>query len=226
MRNPATPDRKFYRRVTSCTRCPRLVEWREQVAEQKVKRFSGWEYWGKPVPSFGDLDAEFIIVGLAPAAHGANRTGRMFTGDRSGDWLYEALHTYGFASQPDSEHADDGLELINTRITAVAHCAPPQNKLLREEIDACTDYLSEELELLEKKKIVMCLGTLAYTEVSKLLPPADPPKPKFSHGCSYTEAGGVEVIGSYHPSQQNTFTGRLTKDAWHAVFAEVQRRLQ
>jgi uracil-DNA glycosylase family 4 len=181
------------------------VEWRELVAREKRKSFETWEYWGKPVPNFGDPQAQRLIVGLAPAAHGANRTGRMFTGDRSGDWLFRALHKAGVANLPAAESIEDGLTITGVLITAVCHCAPPDNKPLPSEIANCADFLSDLLAQKEWKSI-LCLGGLAWLRVHKHL---DRKPPKFAHGAVST--GNPRVIASYHPSQQNTFTGRLTE---------------
>jgi len=191
--------------LIDCRRCPRLVEWREKVAREKRASFKDEDYWGRPVPHFGDPDADRLIVGLAPAAHGANRTGRMFTGDRSGDWLYRALYEAGVASQPDATSIDDGLTLKGALITAICHCAPPDNKPLPEEIINCRPYL---VELLGSRdwKAILCLGGLSWEHTIRLL--GERP-PKFAHGAVH-EIGATKIVASYHPSQQNTFTGRLT----------------
>jgi uracil-DNA glycosylase family 4 len=194
--------------LTACRRCPRLVEWREQVAREKRKSFADQEYWGRPVPYFGDPAADRLIVGLAPAAHGGNRTGRMFTGDRSGDWLYRALHKAGVATQATSEAIGDGLELKGVLIAATAHCAPPANKPTPEEVANCSSYLSSLLEM-DRWKSVLCLGSIAWLHVHKLLgvrPAA------FGHGATHTLPSELVVVASYHPSQQNTFTGKLTEE--------------
>jgi uracil-DNA glycosylase family 4 len=191
------------------------------VAQEKVKRYRDQEYWGKPIPSFGDPQARLLIIGLAPAAHGGNRTGRIFTGDRSGDWLYGALHEAGFANQPTSRHKDDGLVLNDCYITAAVHCAPPDNKPMPEEFAACRPYLLQELTLLRRDRVVVALGQIAFAayltacrELGFSLPT---PLPRFGHGTQVA-LKDVTLIGSYHPSQQNTFTGRLTREMFAVVF--------
>ena len=193
--------------ISECRLCPRLVAWRESVAVEKRKSFSEEIYWGRGVPIFGDPEAERLIVGLAPAAHGANRTGRMFTGDRSGDWLYRALHTAGVASQPTSVRVGDGLTLKGAMICATAHCAPPDNKPTPEEIGNCSRYLTALLES-RRWKAVLCLGGIAWGQVHKRMGEKLTP---FGHGKSHCAANGTLIVASYHPSQQNTFTGRLTE---------------
>jgi uracil-DNA glycosylase family 4 len=206
--------------VTACRRCPRLVEWRERVAREKRAAFREWEYWGRPVPGFGDPEARLVVVGLAPAAHGGNRTGRVFTGDRSGDWLYRALHRAGFANQPASEHRDDGLRLIGAYVTAVVHCAPPANKPTTEERDNCVPFLERELRLLDRWRVIVALGSFAHGSVASLL--GVRPRPAFGHGSEAVLSDGRRLLGSYHPSQQNTFTGRLTEEMFNAVFRRAK----
>ncbi|WP_406601886.1 uracil-DNA glycosylase [Lentzea sokolovensis] len=194
--------------MTACRACPRLVEWRETVAREKRAAFMDWDYWGRPVPSFGPLDASLLIVGLAPAAHGANRTGRMFTGDRSGDFLYRALYEVGLASQPTSVSRDDGLELYGVRIASPVRCAPPANKPTPAERDRCSPFLREELGLMTSLRSVVVLGAFGWQAFLPLLGSA---RPKFGHGVE-VELGGLRVFGCYHVSQQNTFTGKLTQE--------------
>ena len=217
---------QLQRQIVGCARCPRLVDYLARISRDKVKRYREWTYWGKPVPSFGNAKARLLIVGLAPAAHGGNRTGRAFTGDRSGDWLYGALYAAGFANQPTSSHRKDGLVLRNCCITSAVHCAPPDNKPSREEFAACRPYLVQELQLLKRVRVVVTLGHIAfqaYLSARRELGLDVPsPKPRFGHGVSY-DLGGVTLIGSYHPSQQNTFTGRLTRDMFQAVFQQARQ---
>jgi uracil-DNA glycosylase family 4 len=199
--------------IAGCRRCPRLVEWRELVAREKRAAFADWTYWGRPIPGFGDLDARLLVLGLAPAAHGANRTGRVFTGDRSGDFLYAALHRAGYANQAEATSLDDGLELRDCFITAAVRCAPPANKPLPSEKAACRDWLERELALLSRVRVVLCLGQFAWTAAlttpAVLGAPVPRPRPAFGHGAEY-EAGDRVLLGCFHPSQQNTFTGKLT----------------
>jgi uracil-DNA glycosylase family 4 len=205
--------------VVQCRACPRLVAWREQVARERKREFLDWTYWGKPVPGFGDPQARLLIVGLAPAAHGANRTGRMFTGDSSGDWLYEALHRFGFASAAASRDWSDGLELRDCYITAAARCAPPDNKPTREELDHCRPFLTAELPLLPHLRVVLGLGRIGYDAYLKAA--GIPDRPPFGHGVETALSNGVVLVASYHPSRQNTNTGRLTRRMWNAVFRRV-----
>ena len=201
--------------VTACRACPRLVAWREQVAADKRAAYQDWDYWGRPVPGFGDPAARVAVIGLAPAAHGANRTGRMFTGDRSGDFLYAALHRTGFASQPTSDHRGDGLTLTDAWITAPVRCAPPANKPTPAERDACRPWLERELALLPNLKVFVVLGQFAYQAMTTHL--GIRPRPKFAHGAETEAPTGQTVLCSYHVSQQNTFTGKLTEPMLDAV---------
>ena len=215
--------------IVDCRRCPRLVEYREQVARTKVRRFRDWDYWGRPVPSFGPVGAQLLIIGLAPAAHGGNRTGRVFTGDRSGDWLYRALYNSGFANQPTSTHRSDGLRLIDCYITAAIHCAPPDNKPLPSEFVNCRPYLLDELQQLKRVKVVIALGMIAfktYFSARKQLGMENPiPLPPFGHGLIETLSDSTAVISSYHPSQQNTQTGKLTEKMFDDVFSKARKLL-
>jgi uracil-DNA glycosylase family 4 len=210
--------------ITACRACPRLVEWRERVAREKRAAFRDWDYWGRPIPGFGDPAARVLILGLAPAAHGANRTGRVFTGDRSGDFLFAALHRNGFANQPTSEHRDDGLELRDCWITAAVRCAPPANKPLPEERERCSAWLERELELIAWPRVVVCLGAFAWEAALRtpaLLDGAggikSKPRPKFGHGAEYGR-----LLGCFHPSQQNTFTGVLTAEMMDAILVRAR----
>ncbi|MBW3603127.1 MAG: uracil-DNA glycosylase [Actinobacteria bacterium] len=205
---------RLQRRVVDCRRCPRLVQWRERVAAEPRAAYAGWSYWGRPVPGFGDPGATLLVCGLAPAAHGANRTGRMFTGDRSGDFLYGALHRAGLASQPVSSHRGDGLRLIGCWVTAVVRCAPPGNRPTPAERDNCAPYLAAELRLLPVR-VVLALGGFAWDSALRVLGPPRP-KPGFAHGAE-VRVGETTLLGSYHVSQQNTFTGRLTAGMLDAV---------
>ncbi len=202
--------------VSSCRLCPRLVEWREQVAVEKRAAFRDQVYWGRGVPGFGDPQARVVVFGLAPAAHGANRTGRVFTGDRSGDWLYRAMHRAGLANQPSSVSIDDGLSLDDAWVTAAVKCAPPDNKPLPTERDACRPFLQRELSLLREARVVVCLGAFAYEAACAEF--GVRPRPKFGHGIEVTAPNGLNIVCSFHPSQQNTFTGRLTEPMLDAVF--------
>ncbi|MEY4080817.1 MAG: hypothetical protein RL430_1247 [Actinomycetota bacterium] len=205
--------------IAACRACPRLVSWRETMATEKRASFRDEEYWGRAVPGFGDENARVYILGLAPAAHGANRTGRMFTGDRSGDWLYRAMHRAGFANQPTSTDRADGLALSGAWVGAAVRCAPPDNKPTNEERDECRPFLRRELDLLADLKVIVCLGNFAYAAIAREL--GIRPRPKFGHGVEAT-ADGVTVICSFHPSQQNTFTGKLTEPMLDAVFSRAR----
>lgn len=205
-------------KIKNCTRCTRLAVYIREVAKNKVRRFSGERYYGRPLPGFGDVSARLLIVGLAPAAHGGNRTGRMFTGDSSGDWLAKAMHSSGFASRPNSMAKNDGLVLYDAYITAVVRCAPPQNKPTKEEIENCFGFLEKELEILKNVHVILCLGRIAYVSVCRLLKV----KPeRFGHDKVFTYPD-YTVITSYHPSRQNTQTGRLSWEQWQSVFDRVR----
>jgi uracil-DNA glycosylase family 4 len=211
--------------VHSCRRCPRLVEWREASAAAPPRRFQGESYWARPVAGFGDPRARLAIVGLAPAAHGANRTGRMFTGDRSGDWLYAALNRAGYANQPGSARRDDGLRLKDAYITAVVRCAPPANRPSPDERENCLPYLERELVLLERCRTIVALGAFAWDGALRALRslgrPTPRPRPRFGHEAE-AHIGEWTLLGCYHPSQQNTFTGRLTEPMLDGVFARAR----
>jgi uracil-DNA glycosylase family 4 len=220
---PPIPN-EFLQRVLTCRRCPRLVSWREEVACVKRAAFREDDYWGKPVPSFGDPDARVLVCGLAPAAHGGNRTGRIFTGDRSGDWLYAALHRAGFANQPISVHRDDGLRLHDCYITACVHCAPPANKPTTEERDSCLAFLEEELGYLTRVRVIVCLGAFAWDGALRALKArghCPPRRPCFGHGAE-ADVGPYLLLGCYHPSQQNTFTGKLTRRMLDGIFRRAR----
>lgn len=209
-------------RIVGCARCPRLQAHCEKVAREKRAAYRDWTYWGKPVPNFGDPAGRVLLVGLAPAAHGANRTGRMFTGDRSGDFLYAAMHAAGLANQPTATHIGDGLALHGAAITAAAHCAPPANKPTRTELANCSGWLAETLDLMPDLRVIVCLGKIAHDEVLRFYKArgavralADHP---FSHGAEHALGDAPVLLDTYHPSQQNTFTGRLTPAMLRAVF--------
>jgi len=208
--------------IIRCKRCPRLVRWREAAAKNPPRRYLGQSYWAKPLPGFGDPKAGLLIVGLAPAAHGGNRTGRMFTGDRSGDWLYGALHAAGFANQANSDHCDDGLKLHDCYITAAVHCAPPGNKPAIGEFQRCRPYLVQELKHFRQVKVVIALGKIAFDSFIRAYEEAGgtmaKPRPKFGHGVAVDLPNGQRLICSYHPSQQNTFTGKLTRPMFQSIF--------
>jgi uracil-DNA glycosylase family 4 len=216
--DPGTPLAQLEDRITHCRRCPRLVAWREQVARDKRAAFADEDYWGRPVPGFGDPRAGIFVLGLAPAAHGGNRTGRVFTGDRSGDFLYASLHRAGFANQPTSLHRGDGLRLRDCWITAPVKCAPPENRPTPDERDRCAPYLDRELAALPVQ-VVVALGAFGWDAALRHLG-RPRPKPKFGHGAE-TVLDGVTLLGSYHVSQQNTFTGKLTPDMLDAVFGRA-----
>lgn len=216
--------------IVECRQCPRLVRWREAAGKNPPRRYVGQKYWAKPLPGFGDPKARVLIIGLAPAAHGGNRTGRMFTGDRSGDWLYGALYAAGFANQGNSVHRGDGLKLNDCYITAAVHCAPPGNKPSLREFRRCRSYLGQELQLFRRVKVVIVLGKIAfdsflaaYQENGGVVPR---PRPKFGHGASVELAQGLRLIGSYHPSQQNTFTGKLTRPMLQNIFNQARAALR
>ena len=206
--------------IEHCRACPRLVLWRESVARERRASFRDDDYWGRPVGGFGDQAARVMVLGLAPAAHGANRTGRVFTGDRSGDWLYSALHRGGYANQPTSKSRDDGLELRDCYVTAAVRCAPPQNKPSIDERDTCRPFLDREFALLANVQVVIALGEFAYRSAASLV--SLRPRSKFGHLVEARGATGVHVLCSFHPSQQNTFTGKLTEPMFDAVFARAR----
>jgi uracil-DNA glycosylase family 4 len=214
------------REVVACRRCPRLVAWRERVAREKRAAFAGETYWGRPIPGFGDPAARVLVLGLAPAAHGANRTGRVFTGDRSGDFLFAALHRTAFANQPVSLHAGDDLALRDAWITAAVRCAPPANKPAPAERDRCLPFAARELEQLPGVRVVVCLGAFAWDAALRLLAlrgVAIPrPRPRFGHAAELVIAGAPALLGCFHPSQQNTFTGRLTPSMLDAVLLRAR----
>ncbi len=221
---------QLHRTVIQCRKCSRLVRWREQVAKKPPRRHQGETYWARPLSGFGDPKARLLIVGLAPAAHGGNRTGRIFTGDRSGDWLYGTLYAFGFCNQPTSAHRDDGLKLKDCYITAAVRCAPPENKPTRQEFARCQPYLVQELKLLSKVCVVVALGKIAfdsfrkaYQENGGIVPK---PRPEFGHGASVRLSQRLTLIASYHPSQQNTFTGKLTRKMFHEVFRKARELIK
>ena len=218
--------------IVSCRACPRLVAWREEVARVKRRAYLDWEYWGRPVPGFGDTTARLLVVGLAPGAHGSNRTGRMFTGDSSGDTLYTALHRAGFASQPVARHRDDGLNLTDALITAVGRCAPPGNRPTAAELNTCRPYLVRELELLPRLQVIVALGQIAFEGCLRVLRPLgySLPRLKFGHALHYPLTppdgnGPRHILTSYHPSRQNTQTGRLNQAMLDEVFATARSLL-
>ena len=230
MPEASSPLRVLNEEIVSCRKCPRLVQYREKVAREKRRAYRDWEYWGKPVPGFGDGQAQLLILGLAPAAHGANRTGRMFTGDRSGDFLYAALYRAGFANQPASLNRDDSLELEHAYIAAACRCAPPDNKPLPGEVSKCRSYLERELEIL-KPKAILALGKIAWDAYLEILKQrgiiASRTPYKFAHGAEAEVApGGPRLFAVYHPSQQNTQTGRVTPAMYSKVLLRIRRFLE
>ena len=206
--------------IVGCFACPRLVAWREQVARDKRAAFADEDYWGRPVPGFGDPRARLLVVGLAPAAHGGNRTGRVFTGDRSGDWLFGALHRAGYANQATSVSADDGLRLRDAYVTAAVRCAPPANRPTPAERDVCRPYLEREVTLLSRLKVIVALGKFGYDTVCSMLEVR--PRPRFGHLAEAVAPNGMTIVCSFHPSQQNTFTGKLTEPMFDAVFTKAR----
>jgi len=218
--------RKLQERVVSCRRCPRLIRHISAVARRKAPRYRDWEYWGKPLPSFGDPGAQLLIIGLAPAAHGGNRTGRMFTGDASGDWLIKALYETGFANQPRSFSVNDGLRLRSAYITAIVRCAPPKNEPTKQEISDCSEYLAEELMLLKDVKVVLTLGRIAFDNYLRNIEMGKSRRPRFRHGSTYRLGENAPLLAaSYHPSRQNTQTGRLKWNMWLKVFENIRKEL-
>jgi uracil-DNA glycosylase family 4 len=218
---------RLNRRIVRCERCPRLREHCSAIAVEKRRAYRNWEYWGQPVPNFGDPQARLLIVGLAPAAHGANRTGRMFTGDRSGDWLYSALHKAGFANQPTSTDRDDDLQLIDCAISATCHCAPPGNKPNKDEIENCSEWFDKTVSLLPVK-VFLALGQIGWRSVidkARSVGWYVGKIPKFGHTQTVRLTTGQWLLGSYHPSQQNTFTGRLTREMFDSVFEKAKELL-
>ena len=213
------------REIESCRKCPRLVAWREEVARVKRASFAGETYWGRPLPGFGDPAAAVMVLGLAPAAHGGNRTGRVFTGDRSGDWLFAALYRAGYANQPTSRRRDDGLALSGCWVTAAVRCAPPANKPTPAERDTCLPYAVREIELLESARVLVCLGAFAWDAALRILTALGVerirPRPRFGHGAE-ARAGCFTLLGCFHPSQQNTFTGKLTEGMLDAIFRRAR----
>lgn len=225
------PLARLEARVTTCRRCPRLVAWRERVAREKRRAFEDEAYWGRPVPGWGDPGARCLVVGLAPAAHGANRTGRMFTGDESGRWLYRALHRAGFANRPESVARGDGLTLIDCFVTAAVRCAPPGNRPTPIERRNCRPYLEAEIDLLPSVKVIVALGQYAYDHVLRIYRdrgcPVPSPRPAFGHGMEFAlDGNGPRLVASYHPSQQNTFTGTLTAEMLDAVCRRARAIVQ
>ena len=225
-----TQWQRLQKEIVECRKCPRLRSWCQTVASEKRAAFRDWTYWGKPLANFGEPTARLLIVGLAPAAHGGNRTGRMFTGDRSGDFLFRALHETGFASQPTSGCRDDGLELIDLAITAIAHCAPPANKPTPLEIDNCSEYFSRTIDLMPNLRGIVALGRIGFDGCLRMYRSrgwlAEGPRPRFGHGLVYQFPAAPFLIGCFHPSQQNTFTGKLTAPMLRDVFATARELIQ
>ena len=222
MPKPSRPSRvlvELHDEIVDCGRCERLVEWREMAATEKRASYRDEEYWGRGVPGFGDPMAKVLVLGLAPAAHGANRTGRIFTGDRSGDWLYRAMYRAGFANQPTSTHRGDGLRLVGAWVTSAVKCAPPDNKPSTDERDTCVPFLRREIAALSRLRVVVCLGAFAYEAACREF--SVKPRPKFGHGVETESPSGVSLVCSFHPSQQNTFTGRLTEPMFDSIFERV-----
>ena len=215
---------KLNEEIISCRKCPRLVEWREEVARVKRKAYKDEEYWGKPVPGFGDPKARVLVVGLAPGAHGSNRTGRQFTGDASGGFLFPALYRAGFSNQAEAESRSDGLLLKDMYITASGRCAPPQNKPTSDELNTCQPYLKRELEIL-KPKVIVCLGKIGFDRIRRIFLVKDS-SIKFGHGVSYQLENGIWLLGSYHPSQQNTLTGKLTEKMFDDIWKKTKELLK
>ena len=222
--------RELNDRIVSCTRCPRLIQWCRDVARAKRRMYMDWDYWGKPVPGFGDPDARVLVIGLAPAAHGANRTGRLFTGDDSGNWLYNALYRQGWANQSTATHRGDGMTLTDAYITAVARCAPPRNRPTPEELSNCIPYLDTELDLLHRLEVVIALGGIAFDRFLRLWKSrgndVPTPKPRFGHNLVYELSPALNLVGCYHPSRQNTNTGKLTREMLDAAFATAKSLLR
>ena len=227
MRGRSETIPRIERDVVACRRCPRLVAWREESARHPPRRFAGQTYWARPLPAFGDPAARIVLVGLAPAAHGGNRTGRIFTGDESGNFLFAALHAVGLANQPESLHRGDGLQLSGVLVTAAARCAPPANRPLPVELDNCREYLIRELAALPRPRVLVALGGLAFAACLTALAgegiPIPKPRPRFTHGAEY-RLGESWLLASYHPSQQNTFTGKLTPAMLRAVLRRAAQR--
>lgn len=226
---PAATLASLRESIIACTRCPRLVEHRQRVILHRPRRFREWPYWARPLPGFGDPLARLLVLGLAPAAHGGNRTGRVFTGDRSGDWLFAALHRFGFANQPVSRHRDDGLTLHDAYIAASVRCVPPENRPLPQELANCRPFLLAELALLSRIQVVVALGRIAFTTYLAACQdaglPLPSPRPRFAHGALYAMPHGVTLIASYHPSQRNTQTGLLTQAMFDEVFQKARALL-